>query len=72
LALDGRIEVGTVVATVGGLGKLNDPWGDVVNWAREFSVVCVKYRLFSDAVNWVTGSHSLLVEPDLPPVASRV
>ena len=30
-----RIEVGTVVAVVSGLGKLNDPWGDLVNWARE-------------------------------------
>ena len=49
LALEGRIEVGTVVAIVGGLGKLNDPWGDLVSWAREFSVVNVKYRLFSDA-----------------------
>lgn len=49
LALEGRIEVGTVVAVVGGLGKLNDPWGDLVNWAREFSVVSVKYRLFADA-----------------------
>lgn len=49
LALEGRIEVGTVVAVVGGLGKLNDPWGDLVNWARELSVVSVKYRLFTDA-----------------------
>ena len=49
LALEGRIEVGTVVAVVGSLGKLNDPWGDLVNWAREFSVVSVKYRLFADA-----------------------
>lgn len=51
LAIAGRIEVGTVVAIVGGLGKLNDPWGDLVNWAREFSVVGVKYRLFADAAN---------------------
>jgi ABC-type bacteriocin/lantibiotic exporter with double-glycine peptidase domain len=68
LALEGQVEVGTVVAMVGGLGKLNDPWGDVVNWAREFSVVSVKYRLFADAVKWVMGNQSLLVEPDLPPV----
>jgi hypothetical protein len=39
------------VAIVGGLGKLNDPWGDLVNWARELSVVGVKYRLFADVVN---------------------
>jgi hypothetical protein len=35
----GQLEVGTVVAIASGLGKLNDPWGDLVNWAREFSVV---------------------------------
>jgi ABC-type bacteriocin/lantibiotic exporter with double-glycine peptidase domain len=51
LAIEGHIQVGTVVAIVGGLGKLNDPWGDIVNWAREFSVVGVKYRLFADAAN---------------------
>ena len=50
-ALQGRIEVGTVVAIVGGMGKLNDPWGDLVNWARERSVVQVKYRLFADAMD---------------------
>lgn len=65
LALDGRIEVGTVVAMVGGLGKLNDPWGDVVNWAREFSVVSVKYRLYADAANWLMGIKSPLGEPEL-------
>jgi len=55
MALDGRIEVGTVVAIVSGLGKLNDPWGDLVNWARELSVVSVKYRLFADASDWLAG-----------------
>lgn len=54
-AVEGRIEVGTVVAIVSGLGKLNDPWGDFVNWAREFSVVGVKYRLFADVVNSMNG-----------------
>ena len=54
-AVEGRIEVGTVVAIVSGLGKLNDPWGDFVNWARELSVVGVKYRLFADVVNAMNG-----------------
>ncbi len=49
--LQGRVEVGTVVAIVSGLGKLYDPWGDLVNWAREFSVVSVKYRLFAETAN---------------------
>jgi ABC-type multidrug transport system fused ATPase/permease subunit len=71
LALEGRIELGTVVAIVGGLGKLNDPWGDLVNWAREFSVVGVKYRLYAEAANWLMGTESRLVEPDLPVTAAR-
>ncbi len=50
-AVDGRIEVGTVVAVVSGLGKLNDPWGDLVSWGRELSVDSVKYRLFAEAVS---------------------
>jgi ABC-type multidrug transport system fused ATPase/permease subunit len=50
-AATGQIDVGTVVAVVAGLGKLNDPWGDLVNWARQWSVDSVKYRLFADAVN---------------------
>ena len=48
--VQGRIDVGTVVAVVSGLGKLNDPWGDLVSWGRELSVDSVKYRLFADAV----------------------
>jgi ABC-type bacteriocin/lantibiotic exporter with double-glycine peptidase domain len=53
VALD-RIQVGTIVAVVAGLGKLNDPWGDLVSWGREFSVVGVKYRLFVTAVKKLT------------------
>ena len=56
MVLEGRIEVGTVVAVAAGLGKLNDPWGDLVNWAREFSVVAVKYRLFAQAADWLGAS----------------
>jgi ABC-type multidrug transport system fused ATPase/permease subunit len=49
-AASGRIDVGTVVAVVSGLGKLKDPWSDLVSWGRELSVDSVKYRLFVDAV----------------------
>ena len=51
LAVQGKLEVGTVVAIVSGLGKLNDPWGDLVNWGRELSVDSVKYRLFAGALS---------------------
>jgi hypothetical protein len=47
------------VAVVGGLGKLNDPWGDLVNWARELSVVAVKYRLFAEAVDWLAEPETV-------------
>jgi ABC-type bacteriocin/lantibiotic exporter with double-glycine peptidase domain len=63
--LHGHIEIGTVMAIVGGLGKLNDPWGDLVNWARELSVVGVKYRLFSDVVNRATAQPAPPCRPDL-------
>lgn len=48
--IDHRIQLGTVVAVVSGLGKLKDPWTDLVNWGRELSVDAVKYRLFADAL----------------------
>ena len=66
LVLQGHAEVGTVVAIVGGLGKLNDPWGDLVDWAREFSVVRVKYRLFTEAANWLIGVQQGAPAPDYP------
>jgi ABC-type multidrug transport system fused ATPase/permease subunit len=45
----GRIDVGTVVAFVSGLAKVNDPWGDLVDWYREMTLVRTRYRLLRDA-----------------------
>ena len=53
LAVQGRIEVGTVVAFVSGLAKVNDPWGDIVNWYRELVVVRMRYRLVAEAMRWL-------------------
>lgn len=47
-AVQGRVEVGTVVAFVSGLAKVNDPWRDVVAWYREMSAVGMRYRLVAD------------------------
>lgn len=58
MVLQQRIDIGTVVAIVSGLGKLNDPWGDLVSWARELSVVNVKYKLFADMMNRPNGPPS--------------
>jgi len=49
-AATGRIEIGTVVAFISGLAKVNDPWGDIVNWFRDATVNSMKYRLIADAV----------------------
>jgi ABC-type multidrug transport system fused ATPase/permease subunit len=49
-AATGRTDVGTVVAFISGLAKLNDPWGDIVNWFRDATTNGVKYRLVADAV----------------------
>lgn len=52
-AVKGQIEVGTVVAFLSGLSKVNDPWGDIVNWFREMAVCRVKYRLIVQASDWL-------------------
>ncbi len=54
-AVTGRVEVGTVVAFISGLAKVNDPWGDLVNWSRDLTVNIVKYRLLSAALERLGG-----------------
>ncbi|MBV9835893.1 MAG: ABC transporter ATP-binding protein [Alphaproteobacteria bacterium] len=69
LAVNGRIEIGAVVATVAGLGRLNDPWGDLVTWWREMAVVRMKYRLFVQAVDQLEGSGDQDFDPHQCPAA---
>ena len=45
--LDGKTEIGTVVAFISGLNRMNDPWGDLVNYFRDLTNAAVKYRLIS-------------------------
>jgi ABC-type bacteriocin/lantibiotic exporter with double-glycine peptidase domain len=47
----GHIEIGGVVAFISGIGRLKDPWGDLVNYFRDVNVTQIKYRLLADAVN---------------------
>lgn len=54
-----RLEIGAVVAFISGIGRLNDPWGDLVNYFRDVNVTQIKYRLLANAVNQ-------LAPPDLP------
>lgn len=43
--VSGDAQIGTVVAFISGLAKVNDPWGDLVNWYRDLTATATKYRL---------------------------
>jgi ABC-type bacteriocin/lantibiotic exporter with double-glycine peptidase domain len=51
LIIEGRLEVGTVVAFITGLKQVNDPWGDLVNYLREMAISQVKYELIASVVD---------------------
>jgi len=46
-----QLEVGGIVAFIFGIGRLNDPWGDLVNYCRDLSLTQVKYSLVADRIN---------------------
>jgi len=41
----GDLEIGTVVAFISGLARVNDPWGDLVDYFRELTIASAKYDL---------------------------
>jgi ABC-type bacteriocin/lantibiotic exporter with double-glycine peptidase domain len=49
--MDGRTEVGTVVAFISGLTKVNDPWNDLVTFFRDMTNARVKYGLIAGVLN---------------------
>jgi ABC-type multidrug transport system fused ATPase/permease subunit len=49
--IEGRTEVGTVVAFISGLTRINDPWGDLVNYFRDMTNAGVKYGLIASAID---------------------
>jgi len=51
LVMQGRIEVGTVVAFISGLTKVNDPWNDLVTFFRDMTNARVKYRLIAKVLD---------------------
>ncbi len=46
-----RIDIGGVVAFISGIGRITDPWGDLVNYFRDANITQVKYGLVRDAIN---------------------
>ncbi|HVT52057.1 MAG TPA: ABC transporter transmembrane domain-containing protein [Dongiaceae bacterium] len=47
----GETEIGTVVAFISGLNRMNDPWGDLVNYFRDLTNAAVKYRLIARVIH---------------------
>ena len=46
-----RLEIGGVVAFISGIGRITDPWGDLVNYFRDINITQVRYGLLRDAIN---------------------
>ena len=49
--LNDQLQLGGVVAFISAVGRLTDPWGDLVNYFRDVSVTDVKFRLVAGAIN---------------------
>ncbi|MCB8839891.1 ABC transporter ATP-binding protein [Aurantimonas sp. VKM B-3413] len=45
--IEGMTEIGTIVAFISGLSQINAPWGDVVDWYREWRVTQTKYGMIT-------------------------
>jgi ABC-type bacteriocin/lantibiotic exporter with double-glycine peptidase domain len=46
-----ELEIGGVVAFISGIGRITDPWGDLVNYFRDANLNQVKFGLLRDAIN---------------------
>jgi ABC-type multidrug transport system fused ATPase/permease subunit len=67
-----RLEIGGVVAFISGISRLNDPWGDLVNYFRDLTVTQVKYRLLANAVNELARDQPDLGESAVKPPLREV
>jgi ABC-type multidrug transport system fused ATPase/permease subunit len=50
LLLQGKTEMGTIVAFISGINRMNDPWGDLVDYFRELTNAGVKYHLIAETI----------------------
>src|ERR1700730_9504836 len=46
-----RLEIGGVVAFISGIGRITDPWGDLVNYFRDVNITQVRSGLLRQAIN---------------------
>jgi ABC-type bacteriocin/lantibiotic exporter with double-glycine peptidase domain len=50
LLLQGKTEMGTIVAFISGVNRMNDPWSDLVNFFRDMTNAAVRYQLILGAM----------------------
>lgn len=62
-----QLEIGGVVAFISAIGRLNDPWGDLVNYFRDVSGTQVKFRLLANAVNQLAERRTLELRDEWGP-----
>jgi len=59
--LTDQLEVGAVVAFISAIGRLNDPWGDLVNYFRELSSSQVKFEMLITVMDQLAKEDPLQV-----------
>jgi ABC-type bacteriocin/lantibiotic exporter with double-glycine peptidase domain len=67
----GRLVIGGVVAFISGIGRVKDPWGDLVHYFRDGNVTQIKYRLLADAVDQLAPADSAQSPPQPPAAGSN-
>lgn len=55
LVIDGRTDVGTVVAALSGLARISEPWRELIAFYRDLSVVRIKFELLLAAQSQPAG-----------------
>lgn len=58
MVLNGRTEVGTIVAFISGLNRMNTPWRDLMTWLREVTNAGTKYRLIVEQLESVAPTRA--------------
>ena len=51
LLLHGKTQMGTIVAFISGINRMNDPWSDLVNFFRDLTNAVIRYRLIVGAID---------------------
>jgi ABC-type bacteriocin/lantibiotic exporter with double-glycine peptidase domain len=51
LVLQGKTEVGTIVAFISGLSRMNDPWNDLVDFFRNLTNTDLKFQMIAAEID---------------------